>query len=83
MLIGHGPNKAFLVPDSLERQKGTVTVLALTSQMTPLKTIRTMLVSAIFRQFDSYLDFLILQDKNNMHTLSLNIKLICTHCKAS
>jgi hypothetical protein len=27
------------------------------------------------------LEFLILQDKHNILTLSLNIKLICTHCK--
>ena len=34
----------------VERQKETVTVEALTSQMTPLKIIRTMLVPVIFRQ---------------------------------
>jgi len=44
--------------------------------MAPLKTIKTTLVSAIFRQFGSC--YLILQDKHNLHTLSLNIKLICT-----
>ena len=32
-----------------------VAVYALTSQMTPMKTIRTMLVSAIYRQIGSYL----------------------------
>jgi len=37
----------------VERQKETVTVKALTSQTTPLKTIRTTLVSAIFRKFGS------------------------------
>jgi hypothetical protein len=35
----------------VERQKEMVTVEALTSQMTPMKGIRTTLVSAIFRQF--------------------------------
>ena len=53
----------------------TVTVYALTSHITPLKTLRTTLVTAIFRQFDSVLDFLILQDKHNIRTLSLNIKM--------
>jgi hypothetical protein len=39
----------------VEQQKETVTVYiyVLTSQMTPLKATKTMLVSAIFRQFDS------------------------------
>jgi hypothetical protein len=37
----------------VERPKDTVTVQTLTSQMMPMKTIRTMLVSAIFRQFGS------------------------------
>ena len=46
--------------------------------MMPMKTIRMTLVSAIFSQFGS---FLILQDKHNICTFSLNIKLICTHCE--
>ena len=37
----------------VERQKETVILLALTSNMTPLKTIRTTLVLTIFRQFGS------------------------------
>jgi len=37
----------------VERQKEMVTVYALTSQMTPMKTIRTTLVSAIYRQIGS------------------------------
>jgi hypothetical protein len=40
LLLGH-----------VEQQEETVTVQALTSQMTQLKTIRTTLVSVIFRQF--------------------------------
>jgi hypothetical protein len=31
--------------------------------------------------FAVVLDFLILQDKHNIHTLLLNIKLICTRCE--
>jgi hypothetical protein len=37
----------------VERQKEMVTVYTLTSQMTPMKTIRTTLVSAIYRQIGS------------------------------
>jgi hypothetical protein len=37
----------------VEQQEETVTVLLPMSQMTPLKMIRTTLVSAIFRQFGS------------------------------
>jgi hypothetical protein len=39
-------NIAFLVP--VEQQKGTVTVKAMTTHMTPLKTLRMTFVSAIF-----------------------------------
>jgi len=45
VLFSGGPNKALV---QTERNGNN---LALTSQMTPLKTIRTTLVSAIFRQF--------------------------------
>ena len=66
----------------VEQQKETITVQVLTSRMTPLKTIRKTLVSAIFRQFVScFLDFLTWQEKHNICTLSLDIKLICTHCE--
>ena len=41
----------------VERQKETVTVYTLTSQMTPLNTIRNMLVLVIFREFDSCFGF--------------------------
>jgi hypothetical protein len=53
--------------------KETVTVEALTSQMTPMKIIRSTLVSD---NLAVVLDILILQDKRNIHvcTLSLNIK---------
>ena len=40
--------------------------------------LRMTLVSIIFRQFGRCLDFFILLDKNNIRTLSLNIKLIST-----
>jgi hypothetical protein len=64
----------------VERMKETVTVEALTSQMTPMKTIRSTLVSD---NLAVVLDILMLQDKHNIHvcTLSLNIKLICTRCE--
>ena len=45
------------------------------TQITPLKTFRTTPVSAIFRQFVSCFELLILQEKHNIRTVSLNIKL--------
>jgi hypothetical protein len=42
--------------------------------VTPLNTIRTPLFSD---NLAGVLDFLLLQDKHNIPTLSLNIKLIC------
>ena len=48
--------------------------------MMHFKTFRTTLVSAISDDLTVVFDFLILQDKHNIRTLSLNIKLICT-CK--
>ena len=78
MLLGYGPNKAFLVPDScgvIARNSNSIS-----SDVTDdtIETIRTMLVSNIFRSFAGVLDFFLLQDKNNIGTLPLNIKLICT-----
>jgi hypothetical protein len=52
VLLGHGSNKAFWYLIHEERQKETATAEALTWQRTPLKTIRTTLVSVIIRQFD-------------------------------
>jgi hypothetical protein len=51
--------------------------------MTPLKTIRTTLVSAIFWQLgrNCFELFFILQDKHNIGALSFNIKLICIRCE--
>ena len=52
-----------------------------TSQRTIL-TIRTTLFSAIFWKFGTVvLDFLTLQDKHNIRTLSVNIKFSCTRCE--
>ena len=49
----HGPNKAFLVPDSCRATERKGNSICADVQMIPLKTIRTTLVSAIFRQFGS------------------------------
>jgi len=48
-----GVMKHFWYPIHVKRQKETVAVQALTPQMRPMKTIRSTLVSAIFRQFGS------------------------------
>jgi hypothetical protein len=38
----------------VERQKETITIQVMTSQMMPMHTIRTTFVSAIFRKFGTY-----------------------------
>ena len=43
--------------------------------------IKTMLVSALFRQFGRCFGLLTLQDKHNIFTLSEDINLICTRCE--
>jgi hypothetical protein len=72
VLFSHGPNKTVQVPDSC---RGTVTVYV------PINLIQTMLVSALFRQFGSYFEHLGLQNKHNIHILSVNIKFICICCE--
>ena len=39
------------------------------------------LVSALYRQLNSGFGFLTLQDKSNIRTLSVNLRLICTRCE--
>jgi hypothetical protein len=75
VLIGHGPNKAFLVPDScrVTERNGNSISIDVTED-----TIETSLWQLFSDNLAGVLDFLILQDKLNMCTLSLNIKLICT-----
>ena len=51
------------------------------SQMTPMKTIRTTLFQLFSDNVAGILNFLILQDRHNIRTLSLNIQLICTRCE--
>ena len=72
MLFSHGPNIAFLVPDSYRARERNGIITGATDD-----AIENLKKNVIFRQ----LDFFILQDKDNVRTLSLNIKLICTRCK--
>ena len=72
VLFSHGPNKAFLVPDSC-RVTETVTVFASTSQRIPLKLLEQRLFRLFTDNFSAVLDFLTLHDKHNIHTLSENI----------
>ena len=66
VLFSHGSIKAFFwYLIHVERQKEMITVSALTSRMTPLKTIRATLASAIFRQYT----YLVVQYKINLHSL--------------
>jgi hypothetical protein len=53
----------------VERQKEIITVYALTSQMTPMKTIRRRLLQLFTDKLA--VNFLMLQDKHNMRTFSL------------
>jgi hypothetical protein len=67
----------FYYPVLAERQNETVTLLVLTSQMVPIKRFELTPVSIICRQFGSCFHLLILQDKYNIHTFSLNKNIIC------
>ena len=75
----HGPNKAFLVPDSCRatERKGN----SISGDVTD-DTIENDQNDACFSYFQTiwqlFLDFLILQDKHNIGTLSGNIEFICT-----
>ena len=79
MLFSHGPNKAFLVPDSCRATKRNGN--SISSDVADEADLRTMLVVAIFRQFGGCFGLFVFQDIHNIRTLSLNIKLICTHCE--
>jgi len=78
VLLGYGPNKAFLVPVSCGATARNGNSISSDVTDDTIETIRTILGSNIFRQFAGVLDFFLLQDKNNIRTLPLNIKLICT-----
>ena len=70
MLLGHGPYKAFLVPDSCEAtERSSNSISSDDTDDTCFNYLNNL---------EGVLDFLILQDKHNIRTLSLNIKLICT-----
>ena len=70
MLFSLGSNKAFLVPDT--RRATERNSISISIDITE---------DTIEYDLAIVLDFLILQDKHNIHTRSLNIKLICTGCK--
>ena len=51
MLFSHGPNKAFLVPDSYRATEWNGNRISADVTDGAIKNIRTMLVSAILRQY--------------------------------
>ena len=53
MLLGHGPNKVFLVPDSCRATERNGNSISSDFTDDTIETIRTTLVSVIFRQFHS------------------------------
>ena len=82
MLLGHGTNQAFLVPDSsraTERNGNSIS-----ADVTD-DTIENHFNDACFSYCQTiwqlFWTFLILQDKHNIRTLSLNMKLNCTRCQ--
>ena len=77
MLLGYGPNKAFLLPDSCgvaERNGNSIS-----SDVTD-DTTASDYNDACFNyfQFSRCFGLLKFQDKHNIRTLSINIKSICT-----
>jgi len=52
VLLGHGPNKAFLVPDSCSATERNGNSISADVTDDPIEMSRTTLVSVIFRQFD-------------------------------
>jgi hypothetical protein len=84
VLLGHGPYKAFLVPDSCRATEGNGN--SISTDVTD-DTIENDLNDALLQIFSDnlevVLDFLTLQDKPNIRTLSLNIKLISTCCETA
>ena len=56
MLYSHGPNKAFLVPDSCRATVRNGNSISSDAIEDTIETIITTLVSALFRQFGSCLE---------------------------
>jgi len=75
MLLGHGPNKSFLVPDSCrETERNGNSISADITDDTIENDKKQRLFHLFQNNFVGGLDFFILQDKHNIRTLSLNIK---------
>ena len=83
MISGHGPNKAFLVPDSCratERNRSNIST-DVTDYITSLKRLERRLFQLFSDNLAGVLDFFILHDKHNIRILSFNIKLIWARCE--
>jgi hypothetical protein len=82
VLFSNGPNKAFLVPDSCRATvRNGFSIHVDVTDDTIENNLNEACFSYLFVNLAVVLDFLILQDKHNICTLSLNIKLICTRCE--
>ena len=84
MLFRLGPNKAFLVPDSCratERNGISIITDIRDNRWRHWKQFERRLFQLFSDNLAGVLHVLILQDKHNTRTLSLNIKLICTWCE--
>ena len=79
MLLGHGPNKAFLVLDSFRATDRNCN--SISADVTD-DTIENNSNDVLFSEnCAGVLYFLILQYRHNIRTLSLNVKLSCTPCE--
>ena len=81
VLFSRRPIKLFWDLIHVERRWKMVTVKARTWERTPLKRLERHSILLFSGQFVVVLDYLTLQDKHNIRTLSVNIKLIFTHCE--
>ena len=77
MLFNHELNKAFVVPDECRA------IVRNGSSISDIEdTVENDYSDTFSNNLALVLHFFTLQDKHDIHTLSVNIKLICTHCEA-
>ena len=82
VLFSHGLNKAFLVSDSCRAtERNGNKHKRWRHRWRQWKRLDRRLFQLFSDDLTVVFDFLILQDKHNIRTLSLNIQLICTRCE--
>lgn len=81
MLFSLGPNKVFLVPDSRSMKVRNSNVITVENRWHHWKWLDRLMFLLYSDKLTVVLEFLTLQDKHYICTLSVNIKLICTRYK--